>query len=150
MVLGAATAFADPKPKNAKITDSQTVANFYAGTSRIWTGCKGGVYFGGGFEATAYCNKQGPAVAVGKWSVKKGVICSNLTWFWKEGSGVGSKPGDRPNCIAHVTDAEGNIWRRWNDDTDWWRLQPIKDDTKAKKGNAFKGKISRMRRKLNV
>ena len=151
LALVATTVSADPKPKNAKATDSQVVANMYAGTSRAWKSCKGGIYFGGGWEAQAYCNRNSESVGLGKWSVKKGVLCSQVTWYWKDGDGVGSKPGDRPDCIAHITDADGQIWRRWNDDADWWRVpKSIKDDKSGFKGNKFKSKINKNRKKLGV
>ena len=151
MAFGATTLSADPKPKNAKVTDSQTVANHYAGTSRTWKSCKpGGVYFGGGWEVQSYCKKESESVGLGKWSVKKGVMCTDLVYYWKKGDGVGSKPNDKQECISHVTDAEGQIWRRWNNDPDWWRLTPIKDDKRAAKGFKFKSKVKRLRKKLGV
>ncbi len=147
----ATTLSADPKPKNAKASDSQAVANFYAGSSRLWKSCNGGgVYFGGGWEAQAYCNKTAPSVGLGKWSVKNGVLCTDLVWYWKQGDGVGSKPADKKDCIAHVTDAEGQMWRRWNDDADWWRVKPIKGDKSAAKGFKLKSKVNRTRKKLGV
>lgn len=142
---------ADPKPKNSKASDNQTVANFYAGTTRLWDSCNGGgVYFGGGWEAQAYCKKKGESVGLGKWSVKRGVICTELVWYWKDGDSVGSKPADKKDCIAHVTDAEGQMWRRWNDDADWWRVQPIKKDKKADNGRKLNSKIKRARKKIGV
>ena len=150
LIAFATSGAADPKPKNSKAADSQAVANFYAGTSRVWESCKGGVYFGGQFEAQAYCDKGTPSVGLGKWSVKGGVICTDLIWHWKDGDGVGSKPSDNRDCIAHIVDSEGTMWRRWNDDKDWWRVQDIKADKKAAKGFKFKSKVNRMRRKLGV
>lgn len=149
-LLSASLAYADPKPSGAKPSSNQTVANFYAGTTRLWKSCKGGVYFGAKFQAQAYCNKSGPSVGLGKWSVKNGVVCTDLVWYWKQGDGVGSKPADKKNCIAHVTDAEGQMWRRWNNDADWWRVKAIKDDKSASKGFKFKSKVNKLRRKLDV
>ncbi|KIN62398.1 DUF995 domain containing protein [Sulfitobacter noctilucicola] len=149
--FGATTLHADPKPKNTKATDSQTVANFYAGTSRLWKSCKpGGVYLGGGWEAQAYCKRKSESVSVGKWSVKRGVLCIDLVHYWQQGDGVGSKPNDDRECIAHITDADGQIWRSWNDDGDWWRLQAVKDDKGAAKGFKLKSKVTRLRKKLGV
>lgn len=149
-LLGVSGAFADPKPKGAKPTDSQTVANFYAGTTRVWSSCNGGgIYFGGGWEAKAYCNKNSPSVGWGEWSVKRGVLCHDVKWYWKEDGAVKVHQG-KIDCIAHVTDPEGQIWRRWNDDADWWRLQDIKKDKKAAKGFKFKNKFERTRKKKGV
>jgi len=151
LALCSGTASADPKPKGAKATDSQTIANFYAGTSREWKSCNGGgVYFGGGWEAQAYCNKGDESVGAGTWSVKRGVLCTDLIWSWKKGSEVVTKPAREKHCIAHVTDADGQIWRRWNDDADWWRVRPISEDDNAFKGFKLKSKIRRAKKKIGV
>lgn len=151
IIMTASLAIADPKPKNSKRADSQTVANLYAGTSRIWKSCNGGgVYLGGGWEAKSYCNKNSESIGIGKWSVKKGVMCSDLVWYWKSGNEVKSKPNDSPDCIAHIVDAEGVMWRRWNDDADWWRVQAIKDDKSGVKGFKFKSKYNRMAKKVGL
>lgn len=150
LMLAANISFADPKPKGAKPSDSQTIANFYAGSTRIWKSCNGGgIYLGGGWEAQAYCNKNSPSVGWGKWSVKKGKLCSQVVWHWKENGEPKSKEGDQ-DCIAHVTAPDGQIWRRWNDDKDWWRSQDIKDDKNAVKGFKFKGKFNRTKKKNGV
>ena len=149
--LAASLASADPKPKNSKRADNQSVATLYAGTSRIWKSCNGGgVYFGAGWEAKAYCNKNSPSVGIGTWSVKKGVICTQLVWYWKDGSDVKSKKQDKTDCIAHVIDADGKMWRRWNDDADWWTAHAIKDDKSGAKGFKFKSKFNRTAKKFGL
>lgn len=151
ILVTAFPASADPKPANSALADSQSVANFYVGTSRIWDGCKGGgVYFDGGWEAKAYCDRNTPAVGIGKWSVKRGVICTDIVWHWKEGSEVKSKRNDSPDCIAHVVDPDGKMWRRWNKDADWWGVQDIKADKKAAKGFKYKSKFNRTAKKLGL
>lgn len=143
-------AMADAKPKGAKVTDNSTVANFYAGTTRIWKSCNGGgIYFDAGWEAKAYCNKNQPSVGWGKWSVKGGKICHEVIWRWMENGALKTHEGKK-DCIAHVTDAEGQIWRRWNDDKDWWRVQDIKSDKNAASGFKFKSKFTRTRKKKGV
>jgi len=150
LALSVNPAVADPKPKGAKASDSQTIANFYAGTTRIWKRCNGGgIYFGAGWEAKAYCNQNAPAVAWGEWSVKKGKLCSQVVWHWRKDGQARSEEGKK-DCIAHITDAEGTIWRRWNDDKDWWRLQSVKEDKKAVKGFKFKSKFNRTKKKSGV
>lgn len=143
-------AVADPKPKNSKQAGSQEIANFYGGTSRVWKSCKGGVYYGGGWEAKAYCNRNGPSVGIGTWSVKNGKICSDLVWYWKDGDQVKSKKEDSRDCISHIVDADGKMWRRWNDDADWWSVQSIKDDKSGSKGFKFKSKYNQTARKLGL
>ena len=116
-------ALADPKPKGAKAVDAQTVANMYGGKSLTWKGCKGGIYYGPNFEAQAYCNKNGKSVGVGKWNVSsKGSLCHNLTWYWPQDDGYGSKPQDKKECIHHLVDGDGQIWRNWSGNKDWWRM----------------------------
>jgi len=150
LALSAGFVAADPKPKGAKVTDNQTVANFYAGSTRIWKSCNGGgIFFGGGWEAKAYCNKTSPSVGWGKWSVKKGKICHEIVWYWKKDGEAKSKKSNK-DCIAHVTDADGNMWRRWNDDKDWWRVKSIKEDKNAAKGFKFKSKFNRTKKKNGV
>lgn len=70
-----------------------------------------------------------------------------MTWYWQSGSDVGSKKNDRPDCIHHVVAPDGTLWRRWNNDKDWWRFDPKGG---VQKGNKFKNKINRLRRKLGV
>lgn len=91
-----------------------------------------------------------PSVGIGKWSVKKGVICSDLVFYWKKGTEVKSKPNDTPDCIAHIVDANGKMWRRWNDDAEWWSVQTVKDDKSASKGFKFKSKFNRTSKKLGL
>lgn len=146
-IMAATPALADPKPKGAKPVDAQTLANMYVGTSQTWKGCKGGIYYGGKYEAQAYCSKEGESVGVGKWTVdRKGRVCHELIWYWPQGKGVGSKPQDKKECVAHLMDANGNIWRNWNNDKDWWQLGP-KDMIK---GFKLKRKVKRLRKKLSV
>ncbi|MGB3245355.1 MAG: DUF995 domain-containing protein [Sulfitobacter sp.] len=142
----AAPALADPKPSGAKPPDAQALANLYAGRSETWKSCKGGVYFGGKWEAQAYCARDGESVGLGKWSVSRnGKICHQMSWYWPKGDKtVGSKVEDT-KCIAHLVDAQGTIWRNWEEDNDWWRM-----DVDKKKRFELKGKVTRLRRKLNV
>lgn len=146
LLLGGA-ALADPKPKGAKPVPAQTIANLYAGKTQNWKSCNAGIYYGGGWEAQAFCEKDGKAVGLGKWSVSnKGRVCHQLTWFWQDGDGYGSKKSDA-DCISHLIDSDGVIWRKWDSDKDWWRLTSTKSMTK---GFKHKAKINRLRRKLGV
>lgn len=142
---------ADPKPKGAKNADPQTIANFHAGKTHNWKSCKGGIYYGGGWEAQAYCNREGPAIGIGTWRVNaKGRICHDLTWYWQSGDGsVGSKkdPVTDNECTDHVVSPDGTIWRSWGGEADWWRLKTSKSMVK---GFKHKAKVNRLRRKLGV
>lgn len=150
MAVVASFAQADPKPQNAKRADNQAVANFYGGSAREWSSCNGGgVYFGAGWEAIAFCGKNPKSVGIGKWSVKKGVICHELVWYWKDNDEIKSKK-NAADCIAHIVDAEGTMWRRWNDDADWWRVQDIKSDKNASKRFKHQSKFNRAKKKIGL
>ena len=154
LILGAALtalafpAVADPKPRGAKAADGQTIANMYVGQTQTWKRCRGGIYYGGGGQSQAFCHIEGdkPNVGFGKWTVtSKGKVCADMQWHWGKGA-ENSKQNDKPDCIHHIVDKEGQIWRRWNDDKDWWRFNA--DSTT--KGNALKGKINRLKRKFGA
>lgn len=139
---------ADPKPADAVKADPQAVVNFYAGRTYVWKNCKGGVYYGAGWEAQAYCNKDGPSVGIGTWTVNaKGQLCHTLQWYWPKGSGYGTKEPET-DCINHAGTTSGELWHNWPDSADWWRLT---DNKKFQpKGFKDKSKIKRLRRKLGV
>lgn len=151
IAVTASLATADPKPENSKRADSQSVANIYAGTSRVWKSCNGGgVYFGGGWEAKSYCNKTTQSVGIGTWSVKRGVICTELVFYWKDKGKIKSKKQEKKECISHVVDANGKMWRSWNDDAEWWTAHAVKDDKNASKGFKYKSKFNRTARKFGL
>lgn len=147
----ASAAPADTKPPaGAKPADPQTIANAHVGKTFAWKSCNGGVYYGGGWEAQAWCNKDGPSVGIGTWSVdRKGRVCQELTWYWPEGDGVGSKtnPVRKQDCHSHVIDTNGEVWRHWDGGPDWWRFE---NTSNMSKGFKFKSRINRLRRKLGV
>lgn len=147
-LISSTGAWADPKPRGAKALDAQTAANMYAGRTVEWNSCKGGVYHGGKWQAQAYCDKNGPSVGLGQWSVtRKGSVCINLTWYWPQGESYGSKPQDKKvDCINHLVDANGQIWRNWTGDKDWWRVSP----NEITKGNKLQRKINKVRKKIGV
>lgn len=146
--LSTSTAYADPKPSGGKRVDPQTVANIYTGKTQLWKrDCNGGIYYGPKGQAFAWCRKHHQNVGIGKWTIdSKGRVCDELKWYWPEGSGVGSKMGNK-TCISHLVDAEGTMWRNWTNDKDWWRLP---DPKHLLKGFKFKGKVNRNRRKLGL
>ena len=146
--LTASIALADPKPANSVNADPQTVANAFAGKTMRWKNCKAGVYYGGKWEAQALCEKDGSSIGLGKWSVtREGAVCIDLVFYWDENGETKSQPQERnPDCIYHVVDPNGQVWHRWEDDTEWWR--GFSDN--LVKGFKYKGKIRRLRRKLDV
>jgi len=120
------------------------LANLYAGNTNNWKSCKGGIYFGGQWEAQATCTRDGDSVGLGKWSVSRdGSVCWDLNWYWPQGDGTVGTKTDQKNCTYHLVDSDGTIWRRWQDDQEWWKI----GDTK---GFKYKRQIRRLRKKLNV
>ena len=127
--------------------DAQQLANLYAGRTDTWKrNCGGGIYFGGGWEAQATCTKKGDSVGIGKWSVSRsGKVCWELTWYWPEGSGkVGSKPAEK-NCVTVRGDPQGAVWRNWDGDKDWWKMNVNED-----RSFIFKRPVTKLRKKLKV
>ena len=151
----ATVSMADPRPQGAKNAPPQQVANFYAGKSQIWSTCDGGIYYGGSWQAQAYCKKDGEAVGIGTWTISRsGRICHDLTWYWREGDGSTKsnyKPVSDRNCDDISLAPDGSLWARWvhekNESNAWWRLNGSES---IKKGNKFKGKVNRMRRQLGL
>jgi len=139
----AVPAAADPKPRGSKPADGQMIANMYVGKTQDWKNCRGGIYYGSGGAATAYCHKEGDKanVGIGRWTVtRKGKVCADMHWHWGKGEG-NSKRNDEQDCINHIVDKEGQIWRRWNDNKDWWRFDAesvVKGDTLKRKKNKLK------------
>ncbi len=157
LFVGASTALADAKPTDAVKANPQDIANFWAGKTHTWRDCKGGIYYGGGWKAEAWCEKNNPAVGIGTWSVDaNGTICHDLTWYWKEGNGVGSdSPGvTERSCEDHVQTSNGEIWNRWRGHDsakteDWWR-PANSDGVNQGYDRTIKRKISRLRKKLDI
>lgn len=151
----ATPSLADGKPKGAKKAPAQQVANFYAGKTQTWKSCNGGgIYYGGQWQAQAYCNKNTPSVGIGTWSVNaQGRICHDLTWYWREDGKVKSnhKPVGPRNCDDVALAPDGNMWARWVHEKSksdaWWNLTQSEN---VQSGNKLKGKINRMRRQFGI
>lgn len=137
----------DPKPTNAKPVAAQSLANLYAGRTDNWKrNCGGGIYFGGEWQAQAYCNNNGEAVGLGEWSVTRdGRVCWHLTWYWQEGDSYGSKQEEKA-CTRNLVDAEGRVWRTWQSTPgEWWQMNV--NDRKTFK---LKRPIRKLRKKLKI
>lgn len=146
-------ALSGPKPKGAKPADSQTIANHYVGMTRIWNFCekKGGIYFGGGWEATVYCPRNGgEMIAIGTWSVKKGTLCRDMTFYFEKNGQVNSRHSDEKGCIHHVVDPDGTIWRSFEDNNNWGRLPAAGERENEVKGNKYKSKFNRMKKAMKL
>lgn len=102
----AVPALADPKPHGSKPANGQKIANMYVGKTQDWKGCRGGIYYGSGGAAEAYCHKEGEDanVGIGRWTVtSKGKACADMQWHWGKGDRK-SKQNDKPDCVHHIVD----------------------------------------------
>lgn len=143
LILAGTFAQADPKPRPAKALSAQMVANKFVGHMQVWKSCNGGIYFGGNWEAVAYCSKSKNSVGVGTWSTKGGKICYQLNWFFVK-DGVLSKKTNPAKCeVEMVSDKDGQVWHSWVSDKDWWRGYPR--DKSFPKGNKYKRQIAKLR-----
>ena len=147
LAITATTALADPKPRPSKPASAQQIANKFVGTTQIWKSCSGGIYFGGNWDATAYCDKNKNSVAVGKWTTQGGKLCYKVLWHFVKDGKLSTK--ERAKCeLSFVTDADGQMWHRWGDDKDWWRGFP--KDKNFSKGDKFKRKSAKVRKNLGI
>lgn len=154
IALTTTAALSKPKPKGAKPTDSQVVANHYVGTTRNWQFCdmKGGIYFGGNWSATVYCpTNGGEFIGIGTWSVKRGTLCREVTNYWiKDGKRQSRHRKDPKDCINHVTDKDGRIWRNFSADNEWNLMPSIENDKRAVKGDKYKAKFNRLKKQMKL
>ncbi|MGB7316515.1 MAG: DUF995 domain-containing protein [Planktotalea sp.] len=147
MLFGATSVLADAKPRPSKPASAQQIANKFVGHMQVWKSCKGGIYFGGNWEATAYCDQNKKSVAVGKWTSKGGKLCYDVNWYFVKDNKLTTK--NRAKCeLEFVTDKDGQLWHRWGDDKDWWRGFP--KDKSFPKGNKYKRQTATQRGKLGI
>ncbi|WP_170429784.1 DUF995 domain-containing protein [Ruegeria arenilitoris] len=113
----------------------------------MWKGCEGGIYFGSGWQASAWCKKHSDNVVIGTWNVdRKARVCRELVWYWPKGDSVESEL-DELGCIEHVVAPDGQIWRSCPDDKEWWQAT---GDSNLVKGDKFKSKKRKNIRKLGL
>ncbi|WP_082182029.1 DUF995 domain-containing protein [Aestuariivita boseongensis] len=146
----ASTGLADDLPSGARTPSHNLVASAYAGKTDLWReDCEGGIFFSSNGVASAWCAENPDNFAAGPWSVDdQGRLCTDLNWYWPKAStgGSGMSSGGR-NCIMHVTDPLGGLWRSWNG-TDWWKMRPSTSGLKP--GYVFKENVEKTRRKLGL
>ncbi|MBQ4806179.1 MULTISPECIES: DUF995 domain-containing protein [Phaeobacter] len=139
-------AAADPLPRSAKIASPQKIAKIYSGKTELWTNnCGGGIYFGPGGQARAWCADQSENLGAGTWSVDaNGQMCQDLVWYYPSGRRAGASASDK-SCISHVVDAWGVMWRSWPNDPEWW---PMGKDAGLVRGYKFQTQVRQTRSKL--
>ena len=123
LVSTAVAASSDPMPRGAKIPSPEKVESAYVGKTGLWgDDCNGGIYYGPGGQARAWCADASESLGAGPWTVDDhGRLCTNLIWYWPNGSYAGSSPGTY-DCIMHVEDGLGFLWRSWPSSDEWWPL----------------------------
>jgi phage/plasmid-associated DNA primase len=143
-LAGASAALADKKPKGAKKTEPQVIAQLYAGKTSNWNS-GGHAYWGANGQYKAI-NKKGTAVGVGKWFVTtRGRLCNETTWYWPEDGQTKSEPYEE--CWEFVTAPDGTIWERYMPDkTEWYRHKTEKQVN----GEAEKAKFNRIASNLGL
>ncbi|MES0827579.1 DUF995 domain-containing protein [Ruegeria sp. SCP11] len=144
LISSTSSALADKKPKGAKKTDPQTIAQLYSGKTSNWNS-GGHAYWGPGGEYKGI-NKKGTAVGIGKWFVTtKGRLCNETIWYWPEDRQTKSEPYEE--CWEFVTAPDGTIWERYMPDkTEWYRHKP----EKQVKGDAAKSKFNKIAKSLGL
>ncbi|WP_139816234.1 DUF995 domain-containing protein [Planktotalea arctica] len=148
LMLTLAPAHADPKPRPATALSAQVVANKFVGHMQVWKGCKGGIYFGGNWEAVAYCGDNKDTVGIGSWNTKGGKICYQVTWYFVKTGQLSQKQRPAKCEVAMVSDKDGQVWHSWESDSDWWRGFPR--EKHFAKGNKYKRQIAKLRKKYGV
>ncbi len=142
--LFAAPAQADPKPAGAQPASAQAVAQAYAGKSEDWDeNCNGGIYYAPNWQARAWCGDTPDAIGAGRWTVDdQGTLCTEMGWFSPEGNGAAEK-----DCIAHVADRRGRLWRNWPGESEWW---PLRGAEGFSRGYKYRGQVDSVRQKLGL
>lgn len=139
---------ADPKPRPSKALSAQVVANKFVGTMQVWKSCQGGIYFGGNWEAVAYCGQHKKSVGVGKWTTRGGKICYEMTWHFVKNGTQQTKVNPMKCEVEMVSDKDGQVWHSWSSDKDWWRGFPR--DKNFSKGSKYKRQIAKLRKQYGV
>lgn len=149
-VLAATTsAYADRMPLGARVADQQAVSSTYAGKTDLWVdNCNGGIFYAANGQARAWCADSSDSLGAGTWFVDaQGQLCTDLKWYWSSGNRTGSNPPQR-NCIAHVQDPLGGLWRSWPTSAEWWQMR--RSNTTLVNGYRFQEDVMRTRQKLGL
>jgi len=144
LISTAAGAWADKKPKGAKKTDPQTIIQLYAGKTSNWN--RGGHAYWGPGGVYKGIIKDETSVGNGKWYVTtNGKLCSEATWYWKEGAETKSGPFE--TCWEFVTAPDGTVWERFlNEKSEWYRHKPEKQVN----GDTQRNKFNRIAKQLGL
>ena len=136
----AAAAQADTKPRGAQLASPEKIAAAYSGKTDLWQdNCGGGIYFSPNNLARAWCEKDADVVGAGTWSIDDaGRLCQKLNWYYPDSNGGAGKSEGERNCINHVVDRWGKLWRNWPGDTEWW---PVDSSSGLVRGYKFRSNV---------
>lgn len=139
---------ADPLPRGAQTPNAYALQSAYAGRTALWVeDCNGGIYYGPGGQVRAWCADKSESLGVGTWHADNyGRLCTDLTWYWPDGNRAGSSPGSY-ECIMHVEDRSGRLWRNWPPSHEWW---PLKGDPNFVSGYRFQHNVLQTKRRLGI
>ncbi|WP_198136578.1 DUF995 domain-containing protein [Roseobacter sp. SK209-2-6] len=145
-VFASTATMADPLPKGAKPASISKISKAYTGKTDLWnSGCNGGIYFSPDGQARAWCKDSSNSFGAGTWSIDvQGNLCQNLSWYWPNDDQIGKSPSDS-NCIAHIQDRWGQLWRSWPGSDDWW---PVDQYSGLVRGYKFKAEVMATRSQL--
>jgi hypothetical protein len=148
LLLSGTNLSAEPLPSGAKLPQASEIRGTYIGRTELWeSDCGGGIYFGPRGEARAWCATKPDVFGAGTWSVDAhGRMCHNLRWYYKSGRTVGNSMGGQ-DCISHVSDRRGRIWRNWPGSNEWWLLQ---EGATVQRGYIFQNQIRMAKRKMGI
>jgi hypothetical protein len=143
------TAFADRKPNRGHAAPASKIIQMYQGKTDLWKqNCNGGIYLSPQGQARAWCADKSDNFGSGKWTAdNQGRLCHNLNWYWRDGQRVGKSPGGE-QCISHVIDGLGRMWRSWPNSPEWWRV--YKHGGNLVRGYKFQNEVHQTRAHLGL
>lgn len=139
LILLAGESLAKGKPKGAKATDPQQIAQLFSGKTSNWS--RGSTFYWAPNGVMHGVGKSGDSIGIGKWFVtNKGKLCNETTWYWPENGQTKSDLYEE--CWEFVTAPDGTIWERYlPEKSDWFKHKhekQVKGDTQKSKFNKIK------------
>jgi len=131
------------KPKRADVAPAHKIIKMYQGKTDLWsTDCNGGIYFSPLGQARAWCADKSGNLGAGTWTAdSQGRLCHNLNWYWQDGQRSGKSSGGE-ECIAHIIDRGGSMWRSWPNSSEWW---PMREHSGLVHGYKFQDEVRQTR-----
>lgn len=142
--LAAGESLAKGKPKGAKRTDPQTIAQLYSGKTTNWR-LGGSFYWAPNGTLQGIGQKEG-AVGIGRWYVtNRGKLCNETDWYWFENGARQYKRFEE--CWEFVTAPDGTIWERFIPEKSNWYRHSIRSQVR---GNPHQRKFNKLKKDLGL